>query len=208
MLPPLTENQLILLNAVVAAGQPMTLEALAAVRKSTGDEFGENAARNAMKRMEERGLVVGSGPGRKRKIALTAYGEQERKDASPVPDPQDPPAPAENGSSDSSSRPGWRTYTMLEELDVYELVRQYVPDEALPVLEKLKPELQGKTAYEVITRAVAPNADNALRATGKEIFAQLGGKPDEDPRVIAVPRFRVEPLEIGDDGRVRLGGRS
>lgn len=206
--PPLTPNQTILLLHVGNAPSHPRTEQLAHVRNENGDEFGENAARNAMSRLEKRDLVVGSGVGRKRSWAITAVGAMEAEDLAPPPvSPNGAGASAipDDETSDSSPK---RPYTVLEELDLYELVVGHMPTALLDAewLSALKEHLGGKTAYEVFRVLEATNADNALRTAGKVVYEE--GMPDEMPRMAAIARFRVEEIDISLSGRVRIGGRA
>lgn len=95
MTPPLTDNQTTLLRACLT---PCFTRDLADLLKDSGDEFGDDAARSAMKRLEERQLVVRDEHGR---WVLTSAGS----DALPA-------------REDES---GIRKYVVLEELRVSEL---------------------------------------------------------------------------------------
>lgn len=94
----MTPNQTILLSAVLDA--PRTTAQLAEMRKDDGYAFGEDAARAAMKRLENRGLVTGEGQGFSR---LWAAIEAPAREALGLP------------TLDSTRDNGYRGYVVLEE---------------------------------------------------------------------------------------------
>lgn len=218
MLPPLTDNQIILLRHVASAQMQPTTEALAQLPNSAGDPFGENAARNAMNRLEQRSLVVGSGKGKKKTWAFTRLGQQELEDLPAVASTEPPAAAAPaapNGTSDESPKSSTRPYTILEQVDLFELIGDQMDAELVDqlsegpaaFLKRIEQALGGTTVYLPLDTITATNADNALRAAGKAIYAEHG-LPADPPNCAAVARFRVEELEISPDARVKVGGRA
>lgn len=179
----LTTNQLILLGAVVSAQAPPSTGSLATVSNDAGNPFGEDAARNSMSRLEQRGYVVGSGRGRAKTWAPTPEGHAAHQELVPVvetPAPQDP---------DSGQEKGPRTYVVLEECSLADAVREALPDDyAVP--DTLYEALNDKVVYDKVFAPEARNTEHALRQTAKAMYAS-----DEHPTLVAIAGKMFRPVQ-------------
>lgn len=197
----LTANQIILLGKVVTASEPPSTAALSAVSKDDGAPFGENAARNGMKRLEDRGLVAGSGAGKSKTWAPTPQGRAAFEESAGAPAPEldetsDDPTP------DSSPKGTPRSYVMLEECSLADAVREALPDD-VAVPDSVYAALNGKLVYDLVYEVAARNAEHALRQTGKRVYADA----QEDPQLVAVARkmFRPTRVRLNRDLTVGIG---
>lgn len=197
----LTANQIILLGKVVTASEPPSTEALSAVGKDDGSPFGENAARNGMKRLEDRGLVAGSGAGKAKTWTPTPQGRSAFSEfgGTPAPEVDEPP---DDSTSDSSPKGPPRSYVMLEECSLADAVREALPDD-IAAPDSLFEALNGKVVYDLVYEVTARNAEHALRQTGKRVYAEA----TEDPQLVAVARkmFRPTRVRLNRDLTVGIG---
>lgn len=189
----LTTNQLILLGAACAAAVPPSTGALAAVSKSDGSPFGENAARNGMKRLEDRGFVVGSGSGTSKTWAPTPAGRSALQELVPAADPP----PVED--LDSSSVVG-RAYVVLEEVTLEDALREALPEDyAVP--DTLFEALNGKVVYDRVFSPEARNVEAALRQTAKAVYADS----EAPPTLVAVAGKMWKPQPVRLNNRLTVG---
>jgi hypothetical protein len=182
----LTANQLILLGVVVSAQLPPSTVELAAVGNEHGHEFGEDAARNCMSRLEVRGFVVGAGRGRAKTWAPTPAGSAAYQELLPAEAPASSPDEADQ---DSSQEKGPRTYVVLEECSLADAVREALPDDyAVP--DTLYEALNGKAIYDIVLSPEARNTEHALRQTAKALY-----DADEHPTLVAVAGKMWRPVK-------------
>lgn len=171
----MTPNQTILLRAVLTS--PATTEDLAAMPKDNGDEFGENAARSAMKRLEHAGLVAGEGQGRSR---LWRAIEAPAREALGLP------------SLDSTRDNGYRGYVVLEEVKLSDLIADGKPVDPDGVVYVKVAEVNGR------------NTEHAYRQAAKEAFAD---NDNAAPILVAVAdkQWRPIPVRVQTRQTVSLG---
>lgn len=191
----LTANQLILLGHVVRATEPPSTNVLSAVSKGDGSPFGENAARNGMKRMEDRGFVVGSGAGKSKTWTPTPAGRSAYTELLPA---EEPPEPQEEDSSPK----GPRSYVVLEECSLADAVREALPDD-YPLPDSFYEALNGKKVYDRVHEPDARNTEHALRQTAKSVYRDA----TEDPTLVAVAgkMFRPTPVRLNRGLTVGIG---
>lgn len=198
----LTTNQIILLTEVCQSQVPPSTGKLAEFSNNAGSPFGENAARNAMSRLESRGYVVGSGAGRAKTWAATPAGMSALTEVGVVPDRLDPP-PADPETPDSDPGKGPRTYVVLEELALADAVREALPDDyALP--DTFYEALNGKVIYDKVHSPEARNTEHALRQTAKAVYQ---GEVTSPPTLVAVAdkMFKPTPVRVNNRQTVSIG---
>lgn len=178
----MTPNQMILLRAVCAATSPLTTAELSLLATEHGPAFGENAARNAMSRMEARGLVAGSGKGRAKTWTPTPSAHELVGEI--VPDDQD-------GSLESHLR----TYIVLEQLSLAAVVADLLP-EGFVLSEHgavdIMAILDGRDVYERIVEVTARNTEHAYRQAAKQVY----GDGDAAPTLVAIAEKQWKPTEV------------
>lgn len=177
----LSPNQIELLASVAGAPGPVSLATIAQWHIGQPHQFGDDAARNAMKRMEARGLVVGSGTGRQRAYEVTDAGHTELRAAGGAP------------SQDSGPISATRNYIVLEavaleDLDAY--------------IEAMAPGLDVETVHVHVATVDARNTSHALRAA-----ATAYPGPEGTPELIPVAEryWQPYPVKIGSRRTVSLG---
>lgn len=182
--PPLTDNQAILLKAIVTAYGPTTLD-LSGVLKANGDVFGPDAARNALKRMEDRNLILGTGGGTARSWAATSAGRELALELG-------------FGSGDEDESPV-RRYVVLEELQVSQLVARLGVELTPEQVDALKE----RQVYVQVALPEARNTEHAYRQTAKSVFADA----DSEPTLVAVATkmWRPTPVRIQTRQTVSVG---
>lgn len=204
----LSPNQAILLRAIISAPEPISAEKLMKLRKSDGAEFGESAARNACKRMEDSQLVVSTGAGRARKFAATRDGVDslvEASGAAPTEEDDDAGGPAAtNGHSpDSGPKKQPRPYTVLEEVslaDVYaQMIERFEEDhgDKMPTAEQIQDLMKATTVYDLVMVAEARNTEHARRQVAHEAYEQ-----GEAPVLIAVAGKMWQPTRVHVNARL------
>lgn len=182
--PPLTDNQAILLKAIVTEYGPTTLD-LSARLKANGDSFGPDAARNALKRMEDRNLILGTGGGTGRSWAATSAGRELALELG-------------FGSGDEDESPV-RRYVVLEELQVSQLVARLGVELTPEQVDALKE----RQVYVQVALPEARNTEHAYRQTAKSVFADA----DSEPTLVAVATkmWRPTPVRIQTRQTVSVG---
>lgn len=191
----MTPNQIILLRAACGTVPPTTAD-LALLLNEHGDSFGENAARNAMSRMEARGLVQGVGRGKMRAWMPTTEGRALFAQL-------EPEAPAESTL---------RGYVVLEECSLANVIRDRLPDQWAPTLafgasgalQDLLDTVDTMLVYARVADVTARNTEHAYRQAAKSIYAD----GDNSPTLIAVAEKQWRPTEVRIQTRqtVSVGG--
>lgn len=179
---PLSPNQTILLRRIIDAGRPVPISEVAEWHVGLPQPFGENAARNALKRLEDRELVTGTGTGRSRAFSVTRIGEGELNEAAA------PPGGGE--SQDSGPVSASRNYFVLEELDLTECTVSELED----LLDNVD------TVYLHRATVDARNTEHALRQAADVL-------PDGDVTLIPVAErmWQPEPVRIRNKRQVSIG---
>lgn len=195
----LTANQLILLGKICKAPEPISTAALAEIERDSGDPFGDDAARNALTRIETRGFIVGSGKGRTKTWAPTRPGIEAYDELAPAAAtaPDDPPA-----TPDSSPK-GPRTYVVLEECSLADAVRAALPEDFTHIPDDFYEALKGKVIYDRVFEPQARNTEHALRQTAKAVY-----NPEQEPPVLVAVvgrTFRPEPVTLNQRLTVGIG---
>lgn len=160
----LTDNQTTLLTAVCERSR--TTGELAGLLNEHGDEFGVDAARSSMSRMEKRGLVTGDGQGLSRTWAPTVLAYE----AAGV----DPPRA-------SNPEDGLRGYVVLEERTLAAILVATVTEMGLSseasiddLFGALSDE-SGRLFYDKVTSVTARNTEHAYRHATKEAYSDSEG---------------------------------
>lgn len=200
----LTENQILLLRRTCEAAEPESTGVLANVANATGHPFGENAARNAMSRLEARGFVVGSGAGRAKTWVPTAAGHAALSEAGIEPAPAtsngDGPTPDPDESREGGSM---RTYVVLEECTLADAVREALPDDYTHLPDDFYEKLGSKVIYDKVATPAARNTEHAYRQTAKTVYPDV----DADPVLVAVAdkMFQPTPVRVQNRQTVSIG---
>jgi hypothetical protein len=143
-MPDLTENQTILLREV-CQGPCTTAELALLAKHNSHANFGVDAARSAMVRLESRGLVSGSEAAGTARVWTATDAGREAIGLKPLP----------------KSEP--RGYVMLEEVSLADAVRAAGED------------LDGLVVYKKVGRVVGHNTDHAIRQTTKQAYGNNEG---------------------------------
>lgn len=201
----LSPNQALLMAAVQNAPEPISLERLSEMSREDGYPFGENSARNVMKRIEQRGWVVSTGKGKARSFSPTPEGiaalAEPPEAAAPAPVEIRPVTP------DESPDNGSRRYVVLEQVTLVDLVgglldeadTAFAPD----VSDALEKALHDHVIYEVVAEPSARNTEHALRQAAKTAF-EGGGEPTLVP--IAAKMFQPTVVKVNVSSTVSIGG--
>jgi hypothetical protein len=173
----LSENQTTILRRIVDAGRPVSVGEIADWEVSGPFPFGENAARNATKRMEDRALVVGSGAGRNRTYVPTRNATEELG-AGGAPGVED-----QDSSPDSSSR----NYVVLERVALEDLEAWLEAQQ-----ERGVASLEPQEVYIAVAKVDARNTEHALRCTAREAYEEV----DADPVLVPVAERMWQPATV------------
>lgn len=163
----LTDNQTTLILAVCERSR--TTGELAGLLNEHGDEFGVDAARSSMSRMEKRGLVTGDGTGLSRVWTPTVLAYE----AAGVEPPRA-----------SNPDDGLRGYVVLEERPLTAIVAATLEGLGLDVTATLEdffaalavesPE-DARPFYDRVTNVTARNTEHAFRHATKEVYSDGEG---------------------------------
>jgi hypothetical protein len=180
---------------------PQQVDALHALRQAgsmTTEAFVElpfvhsiDQARNLLSRLEKRGHIAGDGHGRRRVWTYISTPELETS----LGPPDGPSSSRLNGSSPGT---GVRTYVVLEERDLMDLVAEVLSDAGIdtailadPVETALR---EAGKIYDPVDEPEARNTEHALRVAAKNTYGQI----DAEPRMVAVAdrMFKIETVRV------------
>lgn len=193
----LSSNQLLLLGAVVNASVPATTESLAELKNEHGHEYGENAARNCMSRLEARGFVVGSGRGRRKVWSATPQGAAAYRELATAPEHEE-----ESKVETPVEDKGPRTYVVLEACSLADALAAALP-EGYAVPDDLYEVVEGQKVYDLVQTVTARNTEHALRQTAKAAYSDS----TDAPMLVAVATkmWKPTPVRLNNRPTVSIG---
>lgn len=177
----LSSNQAELLRRIIDAGRPVPISEVAEWKLGGANhEFGENAARNALKRMEDRELVTGSGAGRARSYAATRIGTSalaEHAGAAP------PPAQGQDSGSETATR----NYIVLEQIPLGDFDAWLEAQQ-----ERGVASLEPQEVFVKVATVDARNTEHAIRQAATIAYDDM----EADPVLIPVADRMWQPVEV------------
>lgn len=185
----LSSNQAALLRRLADSSEPVMLSVIAGWSLNGHGEYGENAARNALKRMQDRGLVAGSGAGRTRSYVATPVGRSALAEHAGAPPADDPPPTPDSGPASAT-----RNYIVLERVALEDF------EAWLEVQQE-----HGVQVEEVLVQVAfvdARNTEHALRLAAND-YPDI----DADPLLIPVAErmWQPETVQIRNKRSITIG---